>query len=73
MGLLTLGAAAPIRKSVMAMSEVRQTQHRPSLPRLWIRETLVVFGVLAFGYYAIVLEGTPQPSPQTTEQPPERR
>jgi len=29
--------------------------------RNWITETLIVAGILAFGYFAIVLETSPQP------------
>lgn len=29
--------------------------------RNWIAETLVVAGILAFGYFAIMLETSPQP------------
>lgn len=32
---------------------------RPS--RNWIAETLIVAGILAFGYFAIMLETSPQP------------
>ena len=30
-------------------------------PRNWIAETLIVAGILAFGYFALMLETTPQP------------
>lgn len=50
---------------------------RPHAPRLWIVESLIVLGVLAFGYFAITMDssmfgGAPttfgQPSDPLTER-----
>lgn len=58
----------------MTTSELRPASyHHPRVPRLWIRETLVVLGILAFGYFAVMLETAPQPwataSERSTELP----
>ena len=42
----------------------RQNTHRP---RLWIVETLVVLGVVAFGYFAVMDTPTPPGAPAATE------
>lgn len=39
---------------------------RPS--RNWITDTLIVAGILAFSYFAVVLESGRQQSPAPTEQ-----
>lgn len=38
-------------------------------PRLWIVETLVVLGVLAFGYFAITLDSAQWTSAQLQAEP----
>lgn len=46
--------------------------HSPIEPqgqsRNWIAETLVVAGILAFGYFAITLEAARKPAPGPIEQ-----
>jgi hypothetical protein len=46
---------------------------RPRAQRLWIVETLVVLGVLAFGYFAVTLDaaswGVPQVPAETSIDP----
>ena len=41
----------------MRSIHVQAPAGRPRTPRLWIVETLVVLGVLAFGYFAVTLDG----------------
>ena len=57
----------------MATTETSRALHRPSFPRLWIRETLVVLGVLAFGYFAVFIDTSPLQRSPATEQSAERR
>ena len=46
------------------------TNGRPRTQRLWIVETLVVLGVLAFGYFAVTMDGARWLSPQAPAEAP---
>lgn len=41
----------------MITSTPRHSVMQPQAPRLWILETAVVLGIIAFGYFAIGLDG----------------
>ena len=44
----------------MSIYEAHQTDDRRlRTPRLWLVETLVVLGVLAFGYFAVTVDSSP--------------
>ena len=46
------------------MSFFQTSETRPDRPaRSWLLETMVVLGILAFGYFAITLESGSQSSP----------
>jgi len=42
----------------MSTFEANHPSGRPNAPRLWIIETLVVLGVLAFGYFAVTVDSS---------------
>lgn len=47
----------PGGKRHMSLFQAHPTSSSTRAPRLWIAETLVVLGVLAFGYFAVTLDG----------------
>lgn len=47
-------------------------QHQPRVQRLWVAETLVVLGIVAFGLFALTLDGrfNPLSQPQNAVELP---
>jgi hypothetical protein len=54
------------------MHSINPSPARRRRERLWILETLVVVGVLAFGYYAALIETVPSAPPSSMLSEPAR-
>ncbi|MHB1103610.1 MAG: hypothetical protein ACYC0C_12735 [Devosia sp.] len=52
----------------MSISHAKSHTDPQRLSRNWLADTLIVAGILAFGYFAIMLETSPQPWSGTTQQ-----